>query len=101
VDVSFKAQKTTIGGPLVANAFEFGVYDDTDALLTSAFNDVYGRVLFPPVSFDAPGTYDLTIHEIPPGGAGWIIDPTFFDVTVEVTYGWNGQLTAVVTYPTP
>jgi len=99
VDVSLKAQKTAIGGPLVADEFEFGVFDNTNTLLVSAFNDAYGRVLFPPVTFGAPGTYNLTIREISASGGGWIIDDTIIPVTVTVTDVGNGQLVATVSYP--
>ncbi len=108
VSVELKASKMLDGQTLEPEQFSFALIplDDKDNEQEPeiVFNTVdangVGRVLFSPIEFTEIGTFKYVIREIKgsQGGINW--DPRSFTVTVLVTDDGEGQLRALVTYPT-
>jgi pilin isopeptide linkage protein len=93
------AGKTAVGAALAAGQFSFGLFDSSNAQISSATNDALGNITFPPLSFTAAGVYGFTVRETSASGGGWTTDTRVYTVTVTVTEGGAGQLTAQVAYP--
>jgi len=92
------AEKSVSEGELEAGMFEFGVFDDEENLLVSAWNDAEGLVTFPPIIFFEDGVFDFTVREISGASIEWVPDRSVFPVVVTVTEN-GGDLEAQVEYP--
>jgi pilin isopeptide linkage protein len=97
VNVTMKMAILAHGAALQANLFTVGLLNPAGDLLFTADNEASGMVTFDAVRFEDEGLFHLTAKIIS-FSADWIIDPTEWPVTVEVTETGN-QLHAVVSYP--
>lgn len=64
--------------------------------VVTAVNDVDGRVAFPALSFDAPGTYTYELHELDAAAPGLTYDNARYRVRIEVRDDGAGSLVADV-----
>ena len=92
------AEKTLTGRTLAAGEFTFELVDADNNTL-SATNDADGKILFN-VQYAKAGTYTYTLREKLGTVAGITYDTNTYKVTVTVTAGENGALTAAVAYDT-
>lgn len=88
------------GAALQEAQFEFGLYDSTDALISTATNQADGSVVFPSLSFALPGTYRYSIREIPGSDTHVEYSTTAVGaiVTVARDEQSDGSLSATVAY---
>ncbi|MDR0898571.1 MAG: InlB B-repeat-containing protein, partial [Oscillospiraceae bacterium] len=98
-NVTLSATKLAFGKALTADAFTFGVYDNAGNLKASAMNAADGTISYPPITFNAPGTYYYYLQEITPSGNGWTTDTRKDPVVITVTDNGAGALVANVLYP--
>ncbi|MDR3051222.1 MAG: hypothetical protein LBU67_05820 [Oscillospiraceae bacterium] len=89
--VSLTGQKSAAGAPLTDGQFQFGIYDESGNLVTTATNDAAGNISFQPIAFVAgqvPGPPApfcggaFTVRELTPSGGGWATDSTVYPVYV-------------------
>ena len=93
------ATKETVGAPLVAGQFNFGLYDEDGTLVSTAVNNAFGSVVFPTLTIDVEGVFEFTILELTPSGGGWTTDSSSFPVVVTVSDYGGANLSAVPYYP--
>jgi pilin isopeptide linkage protein len=96
--VILTGKKTVIGGSLMAGAFVFGVFDQNGTQVAITTNQADGSIVFPALSYTAPGVYWYTIQELSPHRCGWVTDDSVFFVTVTVTDDGQGNLIAAINY---
>ena len=65
---------------------------DKDGKVVDAKTDKDGKVVFPALTFDAPGTYTYTLRQKKGDNADITYDEKTYPVTVEVTDNGQGQL---------
>ncbi|MDR2531023.1 MAG: hypothetical protein LBC65_05750, partial [Oscillospiraceae bacterium] len=94
------ARKRLEGASLQSGMFRFALFDQYGTEVTSATNDASGNVTFPTLIFDRTGVYTYTIRETTQSGDEWVTDGSAYSVTVTVTLGADGNLTADVVYQT-
>ncbi len=87
--------KVLTGRDMVAGEFSFYVEDLDGKLLTSGTNNAEGKVTFAQaLTFTKVGTYFLNIREVGSDVNGLTMDKTLYRVTVTITDGGDGKLTA-------
>lgn len=94
--VSFSATKVLDGAELKDGQFSFVLKDDEGNELQTAKNAADGTVSFQPVEFAGPGTHTFTIAEVNDGQANVTYDDASYQLTVNVTDGGEGHLSASV-----
>lgn len=102
-DVAIVAKKVLKGTTLTKGQFTFvlkGTVNDEPIELTAA-NDVDGNVVFPNLEFTSAGTYTFTVSEVVGNEVRVTYDKRTFTVTVEVTDGGSGKLSATVANDAP
>ena len=93
-DVQFHAIKLLYGRELKDGEFTF-VLQGSDGTLEMVTNN--GReIVFTPIHYEEPGSYDYTIKEIASGPDDVIFDTRVFRIHVEVSFDAYGKLTAVI-----
>lgn len=98
VSVSLAAQKVLTGRDLAGDEFSFELKDGATVVATAS-NDADGNVLFPAISYAAPGEHDYTISEVAGNEAGVSYDTATHKAHVSVTQdATTGKLSAEVTY---
>ena len=95
-EIILKANKIAQGKALENNQFEFAVYEGETKVATGK-NTADGKIIFTPISYDAPGSYVYKIKEILVDIPNWTMDDREFTVSVEVTEQ-NGILKATAVY---
>ena len=96
--IVFTGTKEATGAQLAAGLFEFGLFNDLGELVETTTNDGFGNIIFPPLVFDAVGTYNFTIRELTEDENGWVTDPTVFPAVVTVLL-IDGEISITVDYP--
>lgn len=94
--VSFSATKVLDGAELKDGQFSFVLKDNEGNELQTAKNAADGTVSFQPVEFAGPGTHTFTIAEVNDGQANVTYDDASYQLTVNVTDGGEGHLSASV-----
>jgi pilin isopeptide linkage protein len=95
---TIEASKSLAGAPLSAGAFEFELVDGDGEQVATATNGGDGKVSFPEMTFDAPGTYTYTMREIDEKKDGFTYDSHEVTVTVSVADNGEGKLVATPAY---
>jgi len=96
--ITFTMSKNGILGEAPGGEFEFGLFDESDALIATTTNDADGLVIFTNVEFDTAGDFNYTIKELS-GPSGWILDSKVYSVNITVEASSSGSLNIVVSYP--
>ena len=94
--VSIGVSKVLTGATLEDGQFTFQLTGDDGTELTAA-NDADGAVSFA-LSFNEPGTYEYTLSEVNDGQENISYDESSYGVTVVVSEGDDGKLSAEVSY---
>ncbi len=96
--VILKGKKSITGRTLIANGFEFGLFDEQGGLIEKVKNAADGTFAFSQLHFNAIGTYTYKIKEIIPNNAvngildGVTYDDTEYTVTITLTDDQKGGL---------
>lgn len=96
--VIFGATKTLAGRDLAAGEFTFKL-TGADGRTYEAKNAADGRIEFPAIAFDKPGTYEFTLTEVNDGQTGITYDEHVHKAIVTVSDDGKGNLVAKVTWP--
>ena len=78
--------------PIKAGDFTIELLDKDGKVLSELKTDAEGKVAFPALTYDAPGTYTYTLHQKKGDKADITYDEKTYPVTVEVTDNGQGQL---------
>lgn len=92
------ATKTLVGRDLAAGEFTFKL-TGADGRTYEAKNAADGRIEFPAIAFDKPGTYEFTLTEVNDGQTGITYDEHVHKAIVTVSDDGKGNLVAKVTWP--
>ena len=92
------ATKTLAGRDLAAGEFTFKL-TGADGRTYEAKNAADGRIEFPAIAFDKPGTYEFTLTEANDGQTGITYDEHVHKAIVTVSDDGKGNLVAKVTWP--
>ena len=92
------ATKTIAGRDLAAGEFTFKL-TGADGRTYEAKNAADGRIEFPAIAFDKPGTYEFTLTEVNDGQTGITYDEHVHKAIVTVSDDGKGNLVAKVTWP--
>ena len=92
------ATKTLAGRDLAAGEFTFKL-TGADGRTYEAKNAADGRIEFPAIAFDKPGTYEFTLTEVNDGQTGITYDEHVHKAIVTVSDDGKGNLVAKVTWP--
>lgn len=97
--ITFNAAKVLTGRELKKGEFTFELRDANGKVLQTVKNGVlteggYAPIVFDPITYDEPGTYDYRIVEVKGDAEGITYDETVFTYHVVVTDDGNGQLQA-------
>lgn len=97
--LTIEAIKVLDGRILVAEEFEFGLYDDAGNLLASTKNADNGKITFAEIQYDLNdvGEYVYTVKEMPGTRPGVQYDATEYTVVVNVTDKGDSNLQAEIT----
>lgn len=95
--ITFNAAKVLTGRELKKGEFTFELRDANGKVLQTVKNGVlteggYAPIVFDPITYDEPGTYDYRIVEVKGDAEGITYDETVFTYHVVVTDDGNGQL---------
>lgn len=95
--ITFNAAKVLTGRELKKGEFTFELRDANGKVLQTVKNGVlteggYAPIVFDPITYDEPGTYDYRIVEVKGDAEGITYDKTVFTYHVVVTDDGNGQL---------
>ncbi|MGF3067144.1 Spy0128 family protein [Facklamia sp. P12950] len=96
---SLIAKKELTGLDLIAGQFNFEVLNSDGEIISTASNDIDGKVAFTDISYENVGEYNYTIRETQDDQAGITYDDSTYDVTIIVTDNGAGQLVHEVVYP--
>ena len=90
----FAITKTLDGRDLREGEFEFALVSqgEGEPTVVTAKNDASGKVVFPAISFNAPGEYHYRLAEVDGGLGGVTYDTTVYDVTAKVVDNGDGTL---------
>ena len=90
----FAITKTLDGRDLREGEFEFALVSqgEGEPTVVTAKNDASGKVVFPAISFNAPGEYNYRLAEVDGGLSGVTYDTTVYDVTAKVVDNGDGTL---------
>lgn len=90
----FAITKTLDGRDLREGEFEFALVSqgEGEQTVVTAKNDANGKVIFPAISFNAPGEYHYRLAEVDGGLGGVTYDTTVYDVTAKVVDNGDGTL---------
>jgi len=91
--------KCTMGKDLVAEQFEFGLFDGDDNLIQTITNHADGTFTFDPISYTAEAVDTYYVKELTASGSGWTADDTIFTVIVTIVDDRQGNLVVTVEYP--
>lgn len=92
------ATKTLAGRDLAAGEFTFKL-TGADGRTYEAKNAADGRIEFPAIAFDKPGTYEFTLTEVNDGQTGITYDEHVHKAIVTVSDDGKGNLVAKATWP--
>lgn len=93
--VTIGASKTLVGKNLEDGQFTF-VLTAADGTELKAKNAADGKIAFPALAFDKPGTYEFALTELDDAQANVTYDKHAYKVTVTVVDGGLGHLNATV-----
>ena len=93
--VTIGATKTLVGKNLEDGQFTF-VLTAADGTELKAKNAADGKIAFPALTFDKPGTYEFALTELDDAQANVTYDKRAYKVTVTVVDGGLGHLNATV-----
>lgn len=93
--VTIGASKTLVGKNLEDGQFTF-VLTAADGTELKAKNAADGKIAFPALTFDKPGTYEFALTELDDAQANVTYDKHAYKVTVTVVDGGLGHLSATV-----
>ena len=93
--VTIGASKTLVGKNLEDGQFTF-VLTAADGTELKAKNAADGKIAFPALTFDKPGTYEFALTELDDAQANVTYDKRAYKVTVTVVDGGFGHLNATV-----
>lgn len=93
--VTIGASKTLVGKNLEDGQFTF-VLTAADGTELKARNAADGKIAFPALTFDKPGTYEFALTELDDAQANVTYDKHAYKVTVTVVDGGLGHLNATV-----
>ena len=93
--VTIGATKTLVGKNLENGQFTF-VLTAADGTELKAKNAADGKIAFPTLTFDKPGTYEFALTELDDAQANVTYDKRAYKVTVTVVDGGLGHLNATV-----
>lgn len=93
--VTIGASKTLVGKNLEDGQFTF-VLTAADGTELKAKNAADGKIAFPALTFDKPGTYEFALTELDDAQANVTYDKHAYKVTVTVVDGGLGHLNATV-----
>ena len=93
--VTIGASKTLVGKNLQDGQFTF-VLTAADGTELKAKNAADGKIAFPALTFDKPGTYEFALTELDDAQANVTYDKHAYKVTVTVVDGGLGHLNATV-----
>ena len=90
----FAITKTLDGRDLREGEFEFALVSqgEGEPTVVTAKNDASGKVVFPAISFNAPGEYNYRLAEVDGGLSGVTYDTTVYDATAKVVDNGDGTL---------
>lgn len=90
----FTITKKLDGRDLREGEFEFALVSqgEGEQTVVTAKNDANGKVVFPAISFNAPGEYHYRLAEVDGGLGGVTYDTTVYDVTAKVVDNGDGTL---------
>lgn len=90
----FTITKKLDGRDLREGEFEFALVSqgEGEPTVVTAKNDASGKVVFPAISFNAPGEYNYRLAEVDGGLSGVTYDTTVYDVTAKVVDNGDGTL---------
>lgn len=100
VSVNFEVGKELTGQKLTAGAFQFRLFNGSGEFVEDTSNKTDGSVIFSPIEFTMPGTYEFLVREkVPmPVNPNIIYDTKAVPIKVHVADA-GGYLTADVQYP--
>ncbi len=98
VTVELTVNKTLSGRTMKKNEFRFQVLDSKGNVLATAWNAADGKIAFPGIALQLPGTYTFTVIEVKGSDRTITYDTARYTVKVTVT-DTDGVLSAAVTYP--
>lgn len=88
-----------ISGPTENLVADISYPDGHPGFVNTLEADPCSLIVFPELSFDAPGTYEYVLKEISTSGGGWTTDDAEFPVIVTVIDDGYGNLIATIDYP--
>lgn len=94
--VTIGASKTLVGKNLQDGQFTF-VLTAADGTEFKAKNAADGKIAFPALTFDKPGTYEYTLSELNDAQANVTYDKRTYHVTITVADDLQGHLVATLT----
>lgn len=99
--VIIRATKKLEGRDLKKDEFEFELRDQSGNVVAKAKNAENGAITFDAMQFDAAGSYNYTLVEVPGTAEGITYDSTEYSVVVTVKADKKGTLVATATYSDP
>jgi pilin isopeptide linkage protein len=94
--LTLTAQKTVSGdgAKLQKDQFEFTIYDKNGKALHTVKNEADGSITFPTLSFQGAGIYRFQVRETGKAQEGWTLDPSIYDIVIDVTDDGKGHMIA-------
>ena len=76
------AHMTTTGAPIPDGRFEFGLYDESDNLISEAANDENGDIVFTGVTLGSPDAHTFTVRQVTQSDNEWTADDAIYRVNI-------------------